>query len=547
MRAVIYARYSSDNQRDASIEDQVRICRAHIEKLGAELIATYTDHAISGSTRLRPGYQKLLEDARTGAFDIVVAEALDRISRDQEDVAGCYKLLSFANVKINTISEGQITELHVGLKGTMNALFLKDLALKTHRGLEGRVKAGRSAGGRAFGYKIKRHFDHDGEPIAGLRKIDPAEAGVVRRIFQMFVAGTSPNNIAKILNAEGIPGPDGRRWAETTIRGHEIRRTGILRNDLYRGEIVWNKQRYVKDPSTGKRVARPNPRSDWIRQSEPELRIVDETVWTKVQEQLGAIGTSPRVQKAKAKKFWENRRPRHLLTGIAVCGKCGGPLASIGKDYLTCSRSHRLHDCDNKRSLRRSHLEKAVLGALRDNLMRPEHVAEFVEAYHAEMNAKAATVSAEREVAERQLVRTKKQIETIIDSIADGYRTDGMKERLEDLETRQKTLARQLAQPLPSTIRLHPALPQLYRDKVQRLAECLSEPAIRDEAITLLRQLIEAVTVLPTGAGWEVEVKGEIGRMTNLAEGKTEQNQCSVKVVAGARNQRYLQLSTAWL
>ena len=137
MRAVIYARYSSDNQRDASIEDQVRICRAQIERLGAELIATYTDHAISGSTRLRPGYQKLLEDARSGNFDIVVAEALDRISRDQEDVAGFYKLLSFANVKIHTISEGHITELHVGLKGTMNALFIKDLAAKTHRGMEG--------------------------------------------------------------------------------------------------------------------------------------------------------------------------------------------------------------------------------------------------------------------------------------------------------------------------------------------------------------------------------------------------------------------------
>jgi site-specific DNA recombinase len=179
-------------------------------------------------------------------------------------------------------------------------------------------------------------------------------------------------------------------------------------------------------------------------------------------------------------------------------------------------------------------LEEAVLCTLRDNLMSPEHVAEFVEAYHAEMNAKAATVSAERESAELQLVRTKKQIDTIIDTICEGFRTDGMKERLEDLDVQKKSLERRLSQPAPSTIRLHPALPQLYREKVQRLAESLSEAAIRDQAITLLRQLIEAVTVLPTEDGWEVEVKGEIGRMTNLAEGKTEQNQCSVKVVAGA-------------
>jgi site-specific DNA recombinase len=135
---------SSDLQRDASIADQVRSCEARIDKEGWTLVATYTDHAISGSTRMRPGYQKLIEDARSGEFDIVVAEALDRLSRDQEDVAALHKHLSFSGMKLITISEGEISELHVGLKGTMNALFLKDLAQKTRRGLEGRVREGKS-------------------------------------------------------------------------------------------------------------------------------------------------------------------------------------------------------------------------------------------------------------------------------------------------------------------------------------------------------------------------------------------------------------------
>ncbi len=87
MRASIYARYSTDLQREASIEDQVRTCRRRIEQEGWQLAATYTDAASSGASRLRPGYQKLLEDARNGAFDVIVAEALDRLSRDQEDVA----------------------------------------------------------------------------------------------------------------------------------------------------------------------------------------------------------------------------------------------------------------------------------------------------------------------------------------------------------------------------------------------------------------------------------------------------------------------------
>src|SRR4029077_19222128 len=165
MRAVIYARYSTDLQREASIEDQVRVCRQSIKPEGWTLLSTYSDAASSGASRLRPGYQKLIEDARVGAFDVVVAEALDRLSRDQEDVAALYKLLSFAGIKMVTLAEGEISELRVGLKGTMNALFLKDLAAKTHRGLEGRVREGRSGGGLSYGYDVVREHDACSEPI----------------------------------------------------------------------------------------------------------------------------------------------------------------------------------------------------------------------------------------------------------------------------------------------------------------------------------------------------------------------------------------------
>ena len=150
MRGAIYARYSSDLQSEASIEDQVRQCRKRIEGEGWQETDVYADHSISGASTLRPGYQKMLEDARGSAFDVLVAEALDRLSRDQEDIAGLYKRLTFAGIKLITLAEGEVNELHVGLKGTMNALFLKDLAQKTHRGLEGRVRKGRSAGARLW-------------------------------------------------------------------------------------------------------------------------------------------------------------------------------------------------------------------------------------------------------------------------------------------------------------------------------------------------------------------------------------------------------------
>ncbi len=136
-RVTLYARYSSDNQSESSIEDQFRLCREHARREQWKITGTYHDAAISGASMiLRPGIQALLQDAQRGVFDVVLAEALDRISRDQADVATLFKHLRFAGVSIITLAEGEISELHVGLKGTMNALLLKDLALKTHRGFD---------------------------------------------------------------------------------------------------------------------------------------------------------------------------------------------------------------------------------------------------------------------------------------------------------------------------------------------------------------------------------------------------------------------------
>jgi DNA invertase Pin-like site-specific DNA recombinase len=150
LRCAVYARYSSDLQSPSSIEDQVRLCRERIDREGWRFVQTYADRGQSGASAFRPTYQQLLNDAREGRFDIVIAEALDRLSRDQEDVAALFKRLRFAGVKLITLAEGEVSELHVGLKGTMNALYIKDLADKTRRGLRGRVEAGKSGGGNSF-------------------------------------------------------------------------------------------------------------------------------------------------------------------------------------------------------------------------------------------------------------------------------------------------------------------------------------------------------------------------------------------------------------
>ena len=122
-------------------------------------LVVHTDAGISGASLLRPGIQSLMQAAMNGEFDILLAEALDRLSRDQEDIAGLFKRMEFAGVKIFTLSEGEISSLHIGLKGTMNAMFLKDLADKTRRGLRGKVENGKSGGGDRYlfvGRRVRR-------------------------------------------------------------------------------------------------------------------------------------------------------------------------------------------------------------------------------------------------------------------------------------------------------------------------------------------------------------------------------------------------------
>ena len=316
----LYARYSSDNQRDASIEDQLRLCRNYAGRQNWTIVESYADRAVSGASLMRVGIQALMSDAQRGRFDVVLAEALDRISRDQEDVAGVFKRLRFAGVTIMALSEGDICELHVGLKGTMIALFLKDLAAKTHRGIRGRVEKGKYSGGNCYGYRVAKRLDAGGEPIRGEREIVPEEAEIIRRIFRDFAAGLSPRRIVSALNKSGIPGPDGGLWVESSLRGNRRLGTGILNNELYVGRMVWNRQRRMKNPHTGGRVLRLNPQSEWIRVDVPELRIIDDDLWQAVKERQAALAKAYAKQitasrNAIAKALNATHRPRTLLIG----------------------------------------------------------------------------------------------------------------------------------------------------------------------------------------------------------------------------------------
>ena len=313
------------------------------------------------------------------------------MSRDQADVAALYKHLKFADVVLFTLAEGEINELHVGLKGTMNALFLKDLAAKTHRGLRGRVEQGRSGGGLCYGYDVVKATDDANEPIRGERTVNEAEAEVVCQVFREFASGVSPRAIARRLNDEGVPGPSGELWTDSTIRGHAKRGTGLLNNKLYVGRLVWNRLRYVKNPDTGKRVSRINPPEEWIVTEVSELRIVDDTLWRAVKDRQGELTKRyatviKAMRTINANRLNGTHRPRHLLSGLLECGVCGGPYAMRGQDRYGCSNHVMNGSCSNGRGIRRAVIEERVLAGLRERLMEPGAVAEAMRAWAVETN-----------------------------------------------------------------------------------------------------------------------------------------------------------------
>ncbi len=245
-KAAIYARFSSDLQRDQSIADQIALCRGYANRNGFQLAAEYSDAAKSGSSIMgRDGLLSLMADAQGGRFEVVITESLDRLGRDQEDLARIFKRLSFFRSRPYRCERR--ARRHGADRCPRHAWRTLPSGSRSQnpRGLAGKVAEGKSAGGKAYGYRPVK-----GEP--GNLEIIPEEAEIVWRIYREYAAGKSHRQIARDLNRDRIPAPRGSAWAANTLNGTRNKGTGMLRVPIYRGLIVWNKVHYVRDPSTGR-------------------------------------------------------------------------------------------------------------------------------------------------------------------------------------------------------------------------------------------------------------------------------------------------------
>ncbi|MER8370709.1 recombinase family protein [Mesorhizobium sp. M1378] len=536
-RAAIYARFSTDLQNERSIDDQLALCRTYAEREGLNIVATFDDRARSGGSVMgRDGLLHLMDKAREHEFDVLVVEALDRLSRDMEDLAGIHKRLSFLGVEIRAVHEGVVNTVLVGLRGLVGQLYREDNAHKVRRGQAGRINKGLHAGGITYGYTYVL-----GDP--GKRLIAEDEAEIVRRIFREYVDGQTPRDIAHKLNRDRIPPPRGRAWNASTINGNAQRGTGLLQNELYVGRLIWNRVRMVKDPDSGKRVSRPNPKSEWRTIEVPDLAIVSPDLFEAARERKKARAiTHPSHQ----------RRPRHMLSGLLRCGACGAGMSSNGKDKsrrirIRCSAATESGTCPDPKTFYLDTVETAVLNGLTAELRHPEVIAHYVQTYQKERRRLAAETDARRTRLERRLGELSREIERLVNGIAKGHGDPAvLGPQSTTLNEERKCIVAELDQAPAATgvIALHPAELARYEEQVNQLRAGLANglEAGDPESAEAMRELIDTVTVFRDPSrigGIEVEIAGRLTAL--LGENAFPNGVKGVwgKVVAGEGYRQY--------
>ena len=519
MKVAIYARYSTDLQDKTSIAGQITNCEALAAREGFDVVSRYQDAARSGNDDNRPQYQQLFTDSEAGLFDAIIVDETSRLTRRPGEIPRLLEILSFRNqflVDCSGFDSRQETaSLLASIYGGIDSLELRKIKRRTHRGLRERHTAGFSAGGRTYGYTSEAVDPTD--PDTKWRKIvNQDQAQWVVWIFERYAEGMGGKRIAAELNRLQVPSPgaswkrvqrrkDGM-WQHSAILGMAKRGSGILRNEIYIGNVIWNRSEWVKRPGTGTRTYRLRPRDQWIIEEHPELRIVPQELWDRVQARLSH--THPGLPK-------RGRRGTYLLTGILKCYHCGGSLTMIDQRCYGCGTRNRGGDaaCDNAIRIRRDKLEDRFLSGVREQLLSPDTI-RWAEKEISKLliapDQDTGSIRAEINVTEAEIAR-------VVEAITKVGISDALERKLKDLEQRQSGLRRELASaekivelPDISVISDH------WTATVERLGDLPKTltPGELDTARNALKGLFGEVRVDRHGKGY-----AELGLPTNMVAG----------------------------
>lgn len=509
--AALYARYSSSLQKATSIDDQVALCRNAAARWELTPVAVYSDEELSGATTQRPGYQRLLADAKAHRFAAVIVEAQDRLWRSQAEMHAALDRFRFWGIKVYSVETGaDLTDPTGSIVATVMGLrdqtFLTSLRDKVRRGMLGQLHRGFSPGGRAYGYRSEPIMDPSrtdpyGQPfVVGYRRvIDRDEAVVVRKIFAWYNQGLSPKTIARRLNEQGVPPPRWREgvpakgWTGSTINGCPKKGIGILHNPIYVGKLVWNRSQKVRDPDGVRRTRQRDP-SEWITVPAPQLRIVSDEVWAAAQA---------RWKPAKPGK----QHPRTLLSGLMICGVCGAHYVAKSAKYYGCAGNMNRGPtvCANGQLTRRDVLEPAIVGLVKDQMYSPDAIA-YATSVYAEMVRKRSQ-KWER-ARKRELLQAAKEMDGIKSAIRAGVITPTTKAMLEEAEAKMARLSAEPKLPPPSDVGT------VTRRYLKKLDEWLYKDTERARAI--LAMLVEKIVLKPTAEGLVAELSGDLAGVLQL-------------------------------
>ncbi len=518
MRAAVYARFSSENQREQSIDDQIRVCREFAKRNEISILDShiYFDEAQSGSIRARPGLEALKKAAEAKQFDCLLVDDSSRLSRDNQHFNTLLCLLQFWGVSLISVSDGLDTrEEHAKVayqfRGIINELYLTDLKKKTHRGQMGQVLRGFAVGTRGYGYSSvaegEQKFDKKGRLRADGFKlvVVPEEARIIQRIYRDFIAGKAVTKIAKEMNDERVPTRAKLKggWNVSTI-------SRILKDEKYTGIFTWNRTTTSKDPMSGKLRQVTRPKEDWVSQERSEMRIISDGDRIAADQRWKEIdGVFPSGKKRRGfegpRKSYVKSHPTHLLSGSLRCGTCTGAIGLVsGKNggYYGCLNASR-HSCDNKVLTSRTRLEGRFLAVLNAEVLKPEvleliyeRVAKLVKQLHSH-------VPDELRLKKVELNRAETRVHNFIEFIAQGRATPGLADALSQAESQVKSLSADvLSMESAKDQTFTPPTRSWITDRVRQLDDVLAKRT--EQSALALRRLTGAVTLTPR--------KPEVGR-----------------------------------
>jgi site-specific DNA recombinase len=497
MRAVVYARYSTELQSEHSIEDQLRTCHRIAERHGFEVVQTFSDAAISGGTVHRPGYQAMLQAARRQEFKAILAEDASRLWRNLGEQAPRLAELADLGIAIVTAdfdSRSESAGILGAVLGATGEVYRKEIARRTRRGLEGRALARKPTGGKAFGYIAAR----DG--ATGQVEVNVVEAEIVRRIFAEYAAGYSARRIANGLNVDRIPSPGStwhrqkRRkvgWLASAIHGDPVRGTGILGNEAYRGAIIWNRSRWVRSATDSKQRRQIiNPRAEWIEYREPRLQIVPDELWERVKarqlERQHIVGERIKAGLAPSIAGRTGRGPGYLFSGLMRCAICGSSFVMADRAHYACAG--RINGgaaiCTNDARIRRDKVENGLLAEIKQRAEAPE----VLEQLALQVRRRLREQEASRPDFAARTCELEQHIEHLADAIGNGglHTSRTLGQRLQAAERELAVLKDASAQsPKVRIERLIPRLADRWRQFVANF-----EKRIRPEDIPAFRQEI---------------------------------------------------------